>query len=217
MTEVDVALTDYLLAVESALFAFLLSQRASDRAPSGRGGWRDPFALFFAATGAGSLIGGTVHGFFLAGDSLAGVVLWRAALLAVGVAALCGWAIGARMLFGEATARAIRIAACVEFLAYAAVVLCVNDSFWVAVANYLPTTAFLIVAFAAVYRATGHRAAAIGAAGLASTIAAAAIQQFRVAVHPRYFNHNALYHVVQAAALFMIFWSARAPAMQRPR
>jgi len=217
MTEVDVAVTDYLLAVESALFAFLLSRQASNRTLGRRSGWRDPFALFFAATGVGSLVGGTVHGFFAAGDATPGVVLWRASLLAVGVAALCGWIIGARMLFGERAARAARLVASLEFLAYAAVIVGVNDSFWVAVANYLPTTAFLIVAFVVAYRSTGDRAAAVGVAGFASTVAAAAIQQFRVAVHPRYFNHNALYHVVQAAALFMIFWAARALAAQKAR
>ncbi len=37
-----------------------------------------------------------------------------------------------------------------------------------------------------------------GSAGLASTILAAIIQQFRVALHPNYFIHNPLYHVVQA-------------------
>jgi hypothetical protein len=33
----------------------------------------------------------------------------------------------------------------------------------------------------------------------------ALVQQLRVALHPVYFNHNALYHVLQAAALFLCF------------
>jgi len=207
MTEADVVVTDYILAAESVLFALLLSRRAS----SGHG-WRDPFVWFFAATGAGSLAGGTVHGFFLSGDSAMGVALWRVALLSIGVAAFCGWTIGAQMLFAEATARTVRTAAAIELLVYAAVILGLDDSFWVAVTNYLPTTAFLMVAFVAAYRATQDRNVAIGVTGLASTVVAAAIQQFRVALHPVYFNHNALYHLVQTAALFMIFWSARSLA-----
>ena len=34
---------------------------------------------------------------------------------------------------------------------------------------------------------------------------AALVQQLRVALHPVYFNHNALYHVLRAAALFLGF------------
>jgi len=33
-------------------------------------------------------------------------------------------------------------------------------------------------------------------------VVAAAVQQARIALHPNYFNHNALYHLLQAIALF---------------
>jgi hypothetical protein len=209
MTEADVVLTDYFLAAESALFAWLLS-----RQPSIAPGLRDPFVLFFTATAAGSLTGGTVHGFFLSDASQVGVVLWRVALLSLGVAALSAWTIGARMLFSPPTAQGIQVAATCVWLVYAAVVVAVNDSFWVAVANYLPVTLFLAVAFVAAYRSTGELAMAIGVAGLALTVVAALVQQLHVALHPRYFNHNALYHAIQAVALFMIFWSARSLVRQ---
>jgi hypothetical protein len=35
------------------------------------------------------------------------------------------------------------------------------------------------------------------------------VQQLRIAVHPVYLNHNALYHVIQFVALWMIFVAAR--------
>ena len=38
---------------------------------------------------------------------------------------------------------------------------------------------------------------------------AALIQQLRVALHPVYFNHNALYHVLQAIALDLVFLASR--------
>jgi hypothetical protein len=41
------------------------------------------------------------------------------------------------------------------------------------------------------------------------TFVAAGVQQAGVALGSIHFNHNALYHVIQAVALFMIFWSAR--------
>jgi hypothetical protein len=40
------------------------------------------------------------------------------------------------------------------------------------------------------------------------TLVAAAVQQARIALHPTYFNHNALYHLLQAIALFLIFRAA---------
>jgi hypothetical protein len=48
-----------------------------------------------------------------------------------------------------------------------------------------------------------------GVTGLALTFVAAAVQQLRIAIHPVYFNHNALYHVIQAGALLLIFVAAR--------
>ena len=47
--------------------------------------------------------------------------------------------------------------------------------------------------------------ASVGAWGLALSLVAAGLQHFRIALHPVYFNHNALYHVVQAIALYFIF------------
>src|SRR6266851_2358352 len=82
MTEPDVTLTDYGIALECAILAGLLY-----RCRSGRGDLRRPFVLFFASSALGALAGGTVHGFFLDDRSLAGAALWRAALLALGVTA----------------------------------------------------------------------------------------------------------------------------------
>jgi hypothetical protein len=186
------------------LLAWLLS-----RQPSNGREVRSPFIVFFVATGIASLLGGTVHGFFLAEDSRAGVVLWRAALITIGLAAWSGWAIGGRLIVAPRAARMIALVAAVESMAYAVVILAVDDRFWIAIANYLPAALFLTVALTILYRATRRAAVAIGVAGMVATVVAAAIQHYQVAVHPVYFNHNALYHVVQGTALIMIFWSAR--------
>jgi len=84
----------------------------------------------------------------------------------------------------------------------------VTDSFSIAIANYLPSTLFLIVAFFASYRSGAGTPVAIGLSGLVLTLVAAAVQQARIALHPTYFNHNALYHLLQAIALFLIFRAA---------
>ncbi len=208
MTEPDVTLTDYGLAVECALFMYLLSRPGDRRGPLGA--W---FLLFFGATGTAAFIGGTVHGFFLDERILGAKILWAATLLAVGLAALAAWGIGARLQFPMPLAGWVEIAAAVEFASYALVVLLVNQAFVVAILDYLPAALFLMVVFGLRYRRTGERPLLAGLAGLALTFVASAIQQAGLALHPLYLTHNALHHLVQAVALFMLFWAGRCLAV----
>jgi uncharacterized protein DUF6962 len=196
MTEADVTITDFLLSVEAIAFALLIARAPTT--PSQR--W---FVMFFGATAIASLAGGLVHGFL--SDSK---VLWRIVLIALGVVSAAAWAIGAQLLFTARTARVVVTIAWVEFVVYAFVVVFVTDAFLVAIANYLPSTLFLILAFSARYRTYGETPVLVGLAGLFLTLVAAAVQQSGIALHPKYFNHNALYHALQAIALFLIFRAA---------
>lgn len=204
ITEPDVTLTDYGLALECALFTYLLHQH---------GDWHNSlrawFLLFFGSVGLAALAGGTVHGFFLDADTVGSAILWPATLIATGLTALSAWAIGARMLFPVPLSRWIAIAAAVEFVAYSIIVLLVTQEFWVAIINYLPALLFLLVSFCGAYGWTREVKLLVGLLGLTLIFAASWIQQSGIALHPIYFNHNALYHLIQAGALFMIFWSAR--------
>jgi uncharacterized protein DUF6962 len=197
MKEPDVTLTDYLLALEAFAFAVLIA-RSATATPVAR--W---FVIFFAATAAASLIGGTVHGFLTNS-----VVLWRLVLVSLGIVSAAAWAIGARLLFSDRVADVLTVAAWVEFLAYALLVISGADSFVVAVANYLPSTMFLLAGFFVSYQANPVAPLALGLSGLLLTIVAAGVQQTRIALHPTYFNHNALYHLLQAIALLLIFRAA---------
>ena len=204
MTEPDVALTDYGLVLECAFLTGLLYRPATSRNQQ-----RRLFALFLASSGIAALAGGTVHGFFLSEDSLIGAILWRCALVALGLTAFAGWSIGGRLLFLEGTARAIEMAAGVEWIAYAVVVLAIDQHFRVAVVNYLPSVMFLGISLLTVYRRQRQKPVLAGLIGLALTIVAAIVQQRRLAFHPTYFNHNALYHVIQMTSFFLIFLAGR--------
>jgi hypothetical protein len=204
MTEPDVTLTDYGLAAECALFAWLLGRRDASDA-----GQRARWILFFVAGAVATAAGGTVHGFFPDPASGGARLLWPLALLAVGGSALAAWAIGARLLLGPAGARALEGVAVAAWVAYAGAVVGGAQTFAVALGAYLPATLFLVVAFAARYRRTRERAVLAGLLGLGGTFLAAAAQHGRLAVHPVYFNHNALYHVIQAGALVLLFAAAR--------
>jgi hypothetical protein len=88
--------------------------------------------------------------------------------------------------------------------AFAAVVLLVDESFGSIVRFYVP--ALLLFLLGAMVRAIRDRGGWISIAlGLGLSAVAALLQQLQVALHPVYFDHNAVYHMVQAAALVMLY------------
>lgn len=205
LNEPAIALTDYVLALETGLFALLIA-RPRDGRQRARRRW---FALFFGAAALASFAGGTTHGFFPNAATKGHAALWRVTLIAIGLGALAAWGIGARLRFTPPIARRVALVAGAEFAAYCAVVLFLTQRFRIAIVNYLPATLFLLAVFAGRYAALRERPLLPGIAGIALTFAAAGIQQGEVALHPRYFDHNALYHLVQALAFALFFASAR--------
>ncbi len=201
--EPDVTLTDYGLALECALFTILLARYRRD------GSLAPWFMLFFASIGVAALAGGTVHGFIPDKTSPAAAVLWILSLLALGVTALGAWVIGARMQWSAAGARWVQVAAVIVFGMYGLAVLVLTQAFWIAIVNYVPATAFLLVVWTLAYRRSREGLMLLGVIGLTLTFVAAGVQMGRIALHPVYFNHNALYHLVQAVALLMIFLGCR--------
>jgi hypothetical protein len=204
MTEPDVTLTDYGLAILCAILAHLIFHRGDRASP-----YRLWLVAFFLAAGAAPLFGGTVHGFFSDEASLGHRILWPATMLSIGVAALTAWAVGARLLFSKTTQQVIVGLATVQLMVYAAVVLVASQDFRLAIGDYLPATLFLLVALLLANRKERARPLVVAAAGLALTFVAAAIQQLEIPLHPIHLDHNALYHVIQAVALLMFFVGAR--------
>lgn len=213
MTEPDVALTDYGLAIECALFVYLLHRRG--QATTRFGAW---LLLFFGSIGVASLAGGMVHGFFQDAETLGWRVLWGVVLVAIGATAFSGWAIGAGILFPAPTARRITIAAVVGFAGYSALVLLVTHDFRAAVIFYLPAALFLFAALCLTFVRGREPRILVALLGLGLTFLAAAVQQGTIAPHPRYLNHNALYHLIQAVALWLLFLGFRSirPAASGP-
>jgi len=204
MTEPDVALTDYGVTLECALLAWLLL-----RGVPARGELRRSFAIFLASAGIAALAGGTVHGFFLSQDSIAGTVLWRIALLALGSTTCAAWSIGGRLIFTAGTAHVIEVLAAAECVAYAVVVLAVDQRFWIAIANYAPSVVFLGVSFLVAYRNNPDSSTLAGLIGVVLTIVAAIVQRRHIALHAIHINHNAFYHLIQMTAFGLIFLAGR--------
>lgn len=207
LAEPVVTITDYLLAAECGVFAFLLARGA---APAGSQRLRNPFVLFFGAIATATTAGGSVHGFFPEGaPTIAGELLWTLTLLALGVAAFSLWWVSGDLLFSAGMAKHIRIAALIELLAYMAVVLFGRQDFWIAIVNYVPAALAALIAMLAVHLRKPQAGLLTGAGGLALALLASYLQQRGIGLHPVYFNHNALYHALQAVALLFIFVAAR--------
>jgi hypothetical protein len=216
VSEPAVALTDYGLAIECAILVYLLHRSGLAATPLGV--W---LLLFFGSIGVASLAGGTVHGFVQGPETPGWKVLWGVVLVAIGATALSGWAIGAGILFPAPTARWITIAAAAGFVGYSAQVLFVAREFRAALIFYLPAALFLFGALCVTYVRRRERRILVALLGLGLTFIAAAVQQGQIAPHPR-FNHNALYHLIQALALWLLFLglrsiATRGVASRRPR
>jgi hypothetical protein len=101
-------------------------------------------------------------------------------------------------------------------VAFAAVVLLIDESFSSIVRFYMPPLVLFLVA--AVRQAVRDQSAAwmLIAVAFAVSAGAALLQQAGVSIHPVYFDHNAVYHVVQAVAVVLLYLgfqrSPQAPA-----
>src|SRR5436309_2203340 len=89
--------------------------------------------------------------------------------------------------------------------------LFITQDFRAAVVFYLPATVFLLVVLSVAYARARERRILVAIAGLGLMFIAAGVQQARIALHPTYFNHNALYHLIQAVALWLFFLGLRRP------
>ena len=204
MTQVDVSLTDYGVAAECVCFSYLIAHR-----PPGSFKFKSQFITFFLAVAIAAAAGGTVHGFFSNERSLEHLTLWPFTLIVIGITALTGVQIGVALQFSGTTAVYINRFALAFFLAYIVVVLFVREDFLVAIVDYLPGLAFMGSGFLVAYRRIRRPPLLVGFLGICLMLFAAAAQQAKLGINPQYFDHNALYHLLQAIALFMIFLAAR--------
>ena len=198
-------LTDYGLTVLCAWFAWN-QYRQETHSPRYRALW----SLFFGSLAVASLIGGTVHGFFLDTSTLGYRILWPTTLLAIGVTAASAWVLtGFAISKSGNSARKWEVFALVTFLMYSAVVVFYSQRFTVVIVNYLPPMAALLVVSAREFVRTRANSFLFVAAGIVVTFLAASIQQARIGIHPTYLNHNSTYHLVQALGLLMLFMGAK--------
>jgi hypothetical protein len=204
MHEPDVTLTDYAVALECIVLVVLL--------------WRPPirrhdllvwFTLLLGSMSLASFCGGTVHGFFGDSGTLGNKILWTTTMLTMGLTALSMWAIGAKLLFSPRIADWVIVVAVAQLVIYSLVILLGSRTFLVGLIETMPAVLFLLVALVYAYVRKPHSSLLVAAGGLALSVAASVLQQAGVGIHELYFNHNAVYHVLLAISVLLLFLGGR--------
>jgi hypothetical protein len=195
LAEPDVALTDWALAVEAFVLAWLARSHGA------------AWVLFFGSIGVAGVLGGVSHGFFPDGGGLVATALWRATLLCLGLTAAAAAVAGSRALDGGLAVPARRLAAVLSSV-YTIVVLAFNDAFAVAVIAYLPATLFLLGVFVVAARRARGGGAALAACGVTVLLLGTWVQWRTIGAPALGLTHNALFHVIQMLALPLIYQGA---------
>jgi hypothetical protein len=186
MNEPMTVLTDYALGGVAAWLSILLfrNPQASRRL----------WALAFGALAAAAFLGGTWHGF------LHSALLWKATTLSAGLASFGMVAGSSYAVFSGQLRAFILTAALAKLVVYSAWMLG-HDAFLYVVID--TGIAFIVVAALHLWRWNGPILA-----GVAVSIAGALVQASGFKVH-EHFNHNDLYHVIQIAAVVLLYRGAR--------
>lgn len=195
MTELDVALTDFAIAVECGVFAIVCARRAHSRL-------RDAFVAAFALTAVAAVTGGAVHGFASDPASLGYRVLWPATLIAI-VGSSAALAIGGLELL-DADSR-LRLVIWFGAIAFGVAILLGAQSFALAEGAYVPASLFLAYVFAKRFGSTREKRMACGVSGLLLGVGAGGLQQLNVTPRPGQLSPNAFYHLLQLLALALLF------------
>jgi hypothetical protein len=203
----DVAFTDLGLAILGAYLGWRLWRAPGPRALLGSG------ALLMGGLASAAFWGAVFHAFFPAGTAtLPGFLAWVPVALSIVVAASAMLELSLRVLLPRIPSRVRRSIVATYAVGFAVVVLLVHESFSSIVYFYTPALVLLLIAAGQQAIRSRDTGWTLIATGLIMSTGAAMLQQAKVAVHPVYFDHNAVYHVVQSVAiLFLYFGWRRAP------
>ena len=190
MSEPVTAITDYMLTAAAAWFAWSL-WRAGQRA----------WSLAFLFTSLGSFFGGTYHAFNA--DAL-----WKPTVYSIGLAS---------MFLLIAAKPSWAIVAVAKFMLYATWMI-THDDFKYVIIDYGVTLVLVAIRQSIAWFDSRAESAPWIVGSICVSVAGALVQQMNIDLH-RHFNHNDLYHVIQLAALWMLYrggllFSRRTPTDQ---
>lgn len=200
----DVVYTDLGLAVLGAFLAWRLWKGRRSGFLT-RGGF-----LIMAGLASAALWGAIFHAFFPANTATrAGFIAWIPVSLSIVVVATTLLSLGLRLLTSRLSPVIRKPIVAIYALCFAFVVLFVDESYGTIVRFYGPTLVLFLIAATLQALQRGGSGWWLLAASLALSIVAALLQQAQWSLHPVYFDHNAVYHVVQGIAIVLLFLGFR--------
>jgi hypothetical protein len=196
----DVVFTDLGLAILAGWLAWRLAT-----AP-GRGALPRAGAVLLGGLASAAFWGAVFHAFFPEDTAtLPGFIAWIPVALSILVVGATLLELSLRLLAPRLPHSIRRVLVATYAAAFAVVVLLVDESFSSIVRFYAPPLVLFLVA--AVQQAIRSASAGWALIAVAFTVSAGAavLQQAQVSIHPVYFDHNAVYHVVQAVAVVLLY------------
>ncbi len=196
-------LTDYVLAGLGLWFAVALFRMERHPGATPRRLWG--VALAFLA--AGAVTGGTFHGFRLILDVDTLAALWRVTLYGIGGFMLCATVGSVRAVLTGRARTAVTAVAVVTVAAYAVWMSIHTAYIYVILLSVAGMAAIVALHASAAAKRDGSAGRWLIGGVLVSALAAG-IQASGYTMHA-HFNHNDLYHVIQMAALYLLYRGAR--------
>lgn len=202
ITEPITMLTDYAIAVESAVFAILLFHRGHRQKHLAINLW----AVAFGCVGLAAVLGGTCHGFtYYLTDSIIRS-LWTLMIYTLSFASLFMLAATAIGSLSRRLQVWFLIGATIKswiYLSWATT----HNHFAYAIADYLSAMiAVLLLKIGAVYRRKNPKAAWWMIAGILVSGLAISVQALQLTIAA--LTSNDLYHLVQLVALYLLYRGA---------
>ncbi len=200
----DVVFTDLGLAVLAAWLARHL-WAASGRSTLPRAG-----AVLLGGLASAALWGAIFHAFFPDDTATpSGYAAWVPVVLSIVVAAGAMLVLALRTLIPRLPP-GVRVSLVATYATgFLAAALLGDQSFGTIVRFYLPSVILLLIGAGWQAIRGGSAGWALIALGLIISVAAALLQQAAVSIHPVYFDHNAIYHVVQGFAIVVLYLGFR--------
>ena len=161
------------------------------------------WAVVFALIGLSALRGGTYHGYQAVIDPATNALIWETTRWIVFFVSFTMLVGHSRALFSAKVKKWIVFFALVKlaiFLSWAFV----DESFLVAIADYLPVVLFILVAESFMWTVHETRESRFLVMGVVVSLLGAAGQQADIGISD-HFNHNDVYHVVTMAALYLFY------------
>ena len=196
----DVVFTDLGLAILAAWLGWRLWAR------TGPGTLPRAGVVLLGGLASAAFWGAIFHAFFPADTAtLPGFIAWVPVSLSILVVGATLLELSLRLLAPRLAPTARRSLVAIYAAGFATVVLLVDESFSSIVRFYVPPLVLFLVA--AVRQSIRGASAAWRMIAVAFTVSAGAalLQQTGVSIHPVYFDHNAVYHVVQAVAVVLLY------------